>query len=161
MAGTRMSDMWLCDPKRLSSNATSQVGAEVMPYQDSIRPEALTDTHFPPQNESSEMKFEILIPIVLFAAFYTTLTIFFPRRNFRENFPWKLEGFFAGPRRHTHLYRYIIKLYLIIYNYNYIYILIYKYHLVSETAGTALKIAFFGSGGVFFLDLGLVPIYLF
>ena len=52
-----------------------------MPYQDSIRPEALTDTHFPPQNESSEMKFEILIPIVLFAAFYTTLTIFFPLRN--------------------------------------------------------------------------------
>ena len=52
-----------------------------MPYQDSIRPEALTDTHFPPQNESSEMKFEILIPIILFSAFYTILIIFFPRRT--------------------------------------------------------------------------------
>ena len=58
-----------------------QDGAKVMPYQDSIRPEALTDTHFPPQNESSEMKFEILIPIILFSAFYTILIIFFPRRT--------------------------------------------------------------------------------
>ena len=64
-----------------TSNAASQVGAKVMPYQDSIRPEALTDTHFPPQNESSEMKFEILIPIILFSAFYTILIIFFPRRT--------------------------------------------------------------------------------
>ena len=68
-----------------TSNATSQVGSKVMPYQDSIRPEALTDTHFPPQNESSEMKFEILIPIVLFSAFYTTLTIFFSAKKFSQN----------------------------------------------------------------------------
>ena len=66
-----------------------------MPYQDTVRKGVLTDSHFPPPNKTAGLKFEIIIPILMLFIFYTTLTLFFPRRTLAKFYEkmMKLAGY--------------------------------------------------------------------